>query len=157
MTDILRKPLQNEKTVDYRFTCTQDAGRRVYGNALTDAGKVRVIPNAIDIERFAFQPQTRQKLRKELHLEDAIVIGHAFLDGTEALDKPMSSLEYLQMNQMIQNGQLPCKYPMESTYPVNNWQVRRMLLDMDTYLPGDILCKMDRASMTRLSFGMQEN
>ena len=76
MTDILRKPLQNEKTVDYRFTCTQAAGRRVYGNALTDAGKVRVIPNAIDIERFAFQPETRQKIRKELHLEDAIVIGH---------------------------------------------------------------------------------
>ena len=76
MTDILRKPLQNEKTVDYRFTCTQAAGRRVYGNALTDAGKVRVIPNAIDIERFAFQPEIRQKIRKELHLEDAIVIGH---------------------------------------------------------------------------------
>lgn len=44
-------------------------------------------------------------------------------------------------------GNLPCHYEQESRYRVGNWQVRRMLLDMDTYLPGDILCKVDRASM----------
>lgn len=38
-------------------------------------------------------------------------------------------------------------YENEQEYLQENWQITRMLLDMDTYLPGDILAKVDRASM----------
>ncbi len=58
------------------------------------------------------------------------------------------SPSYLTLSHdMVQGETLPIKYGIEDRYKVSNWQVKRMLLDMDTYLPGDILCKVDRASM----------
>ena len=38
--------------------------------------KVRMVKNGVEVERFAFDPEVRGRVRRELGLEDALVIGH---------------------------------------------------------------------------------
>lgn len=59
------------------FACGETAGRWMYGNRCFEKGKVTVMPNAIDTEKFAYDPEARRRLREELGIpEDAFVVGH---------------------------------------------------------------------------------
>ena len=74
VTRILRSSLKYK--ADYCFACSAEAAEAVYGRNWIEAGKVRTIPNAIDVQRFAFQEEMRQRVRKELGLDHNFVIGH---------------------------------------------------------------------------------
>lgn len=54
------------------FACSEPAGSWLYGGR-----EFRVIPNAIETERFRFDPERRRALRRELGLEETdLVLGH---------------------------------------------------------------------------------
>lgn len=56
--------------------CSEYAGRWLFGNRLYDSGKVYLIKNAIDLERFSFKPEIRKRMRAELGISDQFVVGH---------------------------------------------------------------------------------
>lgn len=74
MTRFLRRNLADK--ADYLFTCSELAGISVYGEKAVQEGKTIFIPNAIDCAGFTFDPKKRKKMREELGLADAIIIGH---------------------------------------------------------------------------------
>lgn len=58
------------------FSCSEYAGRYLFGNKTFNEGKVSVINNAIDIDKFLYNEDIRKQKRKELGLNDQLVIGH---------------------------------------------------------------------------------
>lgn len=59
-----------------RFACSEAAGKFLYGDKMVNAGKVFIMHNAIDCEKFRFRPEVRERLRKEMGFEGKFVIGH---------------------------------------------------------------------------------
>ena len=74
ITTFLRKNLY--KKADYLFACSKLAGEVVFGIKTWESGKVKFIPNAIDAYKYQYKTNVREQLRKELELEDKLVIGH---------------------------------------------------------------------------------
>lgn len=61
---------------NYYMSCGDDCGRWQFGDELFDAGKVDVFKTVINTEFNTFNPELRDKTRKEFGWEDKIVIGH---------------------------------------------------------------------------------
>lgn len=73
--NILR-PFSKRYATDY-FACSEVAGRYLFGNKAFDRSEVKIIHNAIDIDKFKFDEVARKKLRKEFEIKDStIVVGH---------------------------------------------------------------------------------
>lgn len=73
--NILR-PFSKKYATDY-FACSELAGRYLFGDKTFDRGEVKIIHNAIDLDKFKFDPEARKKLREELGIDEkTTVIGH---------------------------------------------------------------------------------
>ena len=58
------------------FACSKWAGEWLFGEKVYQQGKIKIINNAIDLEKFTYNLETREKKRKELGLEGKFVVGH---------------------------------------------------------------------------------
>lgn len=74
LTRFLRKDLYQR--CDYRFTCSQLAGEAVFGDQNQASRKATFIPNAIEVDKFKFDEETRNQIRYELGITERFVIGH---------------------------------------------------------------------------------
>ena len=74
LTRLLRRNLYEK--CDYRFTCSEMAGESVFGDQKQISRKAIFIPNAIEVDKFKFDQETRDRIRYELGLKDKFVIGH---------------------------------------------------------------------------------
>lgn len=70
------RPFSKKYATDY-FACSELAGRYLFGDKIFDEGKVTIINNAIDVDKFTFNEKIRKQKREELGInEDTLVVGH---------------------------------------------------------------------------------
>ena len=70
------KPFSKVFATDY-MCCSEYAGRWLFGDKAYNSGKVYLLNNAINVEKFLFNEPIREKVRKNLNIQDnTIVIGH---------------------------------------------------------------------------------
>ena len=58
------------------FMCSSPAGEWAYGKNAVESGKVKLIKNGIETERFRFDQTVREEVRRELGLGNKTAIGH---------------------------------------------------------------------------------
>lgn len=60
---------------DY-FACSKLAGEWMYTKRMNIFNKVKVIHNGINVDKFKYNPSTRDRYRKKLAIENNLVLGH---------------------------------------------------------------------------------
>lgn len=84
LAKLLLKPLAKVNATDY-FACSEHASRWLYGSraavSLSEpeiaVKRVRIMPNAIDTEKYSFNEKKRQEIRRDLKIpESMLVFGH---------------------------------------------------------------------------------
>ncbi len=73
--NLLKAPLKMWST-DF-LACSEIAGEWLFGKKAVASGRVKVIPNGIDTNRYKFCSETRDRLKNELGIQDSgFVVGH---------------------------------------------------------------------------------
>lgn len=73
--NIMQLPIRYQ--ADYLFACSDKAGKWLYGEKATTQPNYRMVPNGVDLQRFAFNAEKRVQMRNELGIDkDTFVLGH---------------------------------------------------------------------------------
>lgn len=65
-----------EKYADLLFSCSDLASKWMFTRKSVSSGKVQLVNNAIDLDKFEFDDQKRIEYRKKLGVENKFVVGH---------------------------------------------------------------------------------
>ncbi len=74
LRQLCRRWLKSTATVF--LGCGQWACKWAYGEAYFARGKAKILRNAMELDRYAFREADRQRLRRELDIEDRVVLGN---------------------------------------------------------------------------------
>jgi len=91
---------QISKYSDYRFACSEQAGRWLYGDK-----PFCIVKNALDIDKFQYNEKVRQQYRDELNLNDYLILGT--VANMSPVKNPMGVIDiFLEVHRRKENTKL---------------------------------------------------
>ncbi|MCH4073126.1 glycosyltransferase family 1 protein [Pseudoramibacter sp.] len=67
---------QIRRVATHYIGCSEEAGEWLFGKKICKSSEYFTFKNAIDVEKYQFNLETRKKLRTKYHLENQFVVGH---------------------------------------------------------------------------------
>lgn len=156
VTNLLQKPIYKNAT-DW-FACSKAAAKWFYPAEDVAAGRVTVVPNAVDAQKFRFNVDARQKMRQQLGVEDKLVIGcvarfrpeknHAFL-----LEILKEVLKTRGNAVLLFAGDGPCEEETKNKAAEMGLQDKVIFMGMRSDIP-DVMQAMDVFTLASLWEGL---
>lgn len=156
ITNLLQKRIYKDAT-DW-FSCSKAAASWFYPNGSVKSGKVIVLANAVDAEKFRFDSNKRNKMRDELNIKDKVVIGcvarlrpeknHVFL-----LDVFNEILKIEPSAILLLAGDGPLEKELKDRAAMLGLKGKVLFLGMRTDIP-DVLQAIDVFTLTSLWEGL---
>ncbi len=69
------RPFAKINATNY-FACSEFAAEWIFGKRFLENGKVKILKNAISLDKFKYNEELRSQIRRELGVNDKFVIGH---------------------------------------------------------------------------------
>lgn len=66
----------NKFTSNIWIACGYEAGEFLFGKKAMESGKVHIMSNAIDVNRYKYDEEKRKKIRKKYNIKNEMCIGH---------------------------------------------------------------------------------
>ncbi|WP_442594315.1 glycosyltransferase family 1 protein [Neobacillus sp. D3-1R] len=72
--NVLQLPIRY--SADYLFACSTPAGKWLFGENVVNKSNFKVIPNGIQSNKYIFNSDIREEVKKEFNITNEIVVGH---------------------------------------------------------------------------------
>lgn len=156
VTDFLQKPIYKYAT-DF-FACSEGAEHWFYPQELIDSGRVHILPNAVDAAKFRFNPEARERIRKELSLEGkTVIVCVARFRFEKNQSFLIDALEYMKKEHpdvvLVFAGDGPCEDEVKEKTGAHNLEENTRFLGARTDIP-DILSASDAFALPSIFEGL---
>lgn len=96
----LFKKLRKNNYIDFRMACSTMAGRSIFGKE-----KFEVLNNGIAVDKYKFDAETREKVKKQFGWKESLIIGHVG-NGTGAKNQEFLLRVFYELHKINKDSRL---------------------------------------------------